>query len=76
VFYLETKDGDRFFTDPKSNDRAEFEKILEQKLGQQAVEMFNSLIDEAENSAHEQLARDIDYIINDLRDIRDELEGR
>ena len=37
MFYLETKDGEKFFTDAKSDDKMEFEKILEQKLGEQAV---------------------------------------
>ena len=50
MFYLETKDGDRFFTPTNSNDRAEFEKILEQKLGEQAVQLFNDIISEAEDT--------------------------
>ena len=75
MFYLETKDGDRFFTDKNSDDRAEFEKIIEQKLGQQAVEMFRQLIEDAENRNREVLAEDIDYIISELREIREHLDG-
>ena len=75
MFYLETKDGDRFFTDKNSDDRAEFEKIIEQKLGQQAVDMFNQLITDAENKNHRRLMVDIDYIISELRDVRDQLDG-
>lgn len=73
MFYLETKDGDRFFTDKNSDDCAEFEKIIEQKLGQQAVELFRQLIADAENKNRELLAGDIDYIITELRDVRDML---
>ena len=73
MFYLETTDGDKFFTEKNSDDRAEFEKIIEQKLGKQAAEMFNQLIEDAEHTIPEQVARDIDYIIQDLRDIRDSL---
>lgn len=49
MFYLETKDGDRFFTDPKSDDKSEFEKIIESKMGAQSVELMNELIEEARN---------------------------
>lgn len=73
MFYLETKDGDRFFTDKNSDDKAEFEKILEQKLGQPAVDLFNQLLDEAKNSGKESLIHDLDYVLDQLRDIRDEL---
>ena len=47
MFYLELKDGERFFTESNSNDRLEFEKILDQKLGEQAVELFNQLLADA-----------------------------
>lgn len=52
MFYLETKDGERFFTSVKSSDRIEFEKIIESKLGEQAAEMFSQLIQEAEEDAY------------------------
>jgi hypothetical protein len=52
MFYLETKDGEKFFTDAKSDDKMEFEKILEQKLGEQAVELFNQLIADAEEESY------------------------
>lgn len=52
MFYLETKDGEKFFTDAKSDDKIEFEKILEQKLGNQAVELFNQLIQDAEEEGY------------------------
>lgn len=48
MFYLETKDGERFLTDAKSDDKAEFRKIIEQKLGFDAAVMFDEFIDEAE----------------------------
>lgn len=52
MFYLETKDGDRFFTDAKSNDRLEFERIIEQKLGKMAVELFNQLLADAKEEGY------------------------
>lgn len=54
MFYLETKDGDKFFTDPKSDDKLEFEKIIEDKLGKQSAELFNSLLDEAKDSGYDE----------------------
>ena len=74
MFYLETKDGDKFFTDAKSDDRSEFAKVIEQKLGQQALDLFNQLIEDAENSHREALIGDIDYIIRELEDVRSQLE--
>lgn len=50
MFYLELKDGERFFTDAKSDDKLEFEKILEAKLGKDAASMFESLVDEAKTT--------------------------
>ena len=44
MFFLETKDGDRFFTDKNSDDRLEFEKILSAKLGEDAAMLFVSLM--------------------------------
>ena len=55
MFYLETKDGEKFFTDVKSDDRAEFEKIIEQKVGSQAATMFNDFIEEAKLTNSDQL---------------------
>lgn len=75
MFYLETKDGDRFFTDPNSDDVAEFEKILKQKLGTQVSDFFKQLIHEAENKANLSLQNDIDYIIGELRDLQSRLDG-
>ena len=73
MFYLETKDGDKFFTDPKSNDKVEFWKILDQKLGRQAATMFDEFIEDAENSVDsskiEQIADDIDDIVAILNNI-------
>lgn len=74
MFYMETKDGEKFCTDIKSNDQKEFEKILEQKLGTDAVEIFNQILDEIKFEGREALAKDIDYVIDQLRDIRNDLE--
>lgn len=73
MFYMETNDGERFLTDAKSEDKAEFEKILEQKLGKDAVEIFNHLIDDAKQASREALVRDLEYVICELRSIQDEL---
>jgi hypothetical protein len=75
MFYLETKDGDKFFTEKDSDDRAEFEKIIEQKLGADAVELFNQILDEVKSEGMQALAKDIDYAIDALRDIRNELNS-
>lgn len=73
MFYLETKDGERFLTNSKSDDKAEFEKILEQKLGKDAVELFNHLLDDAKEAGQKALAQDLDYVITQLNQIRYEL---
>ena len=51
MFYLELKDGDKFLTDKDSDDRREFEKILNDKLGRDAAELFDSLVKEDESNA-------------------------
>lgn len=73
MFYMETKDGEKFCTDIKSDDRKEFERIIEQKLGTDAVEIFNQILDEVKSEGREALARDIDYIIGQLYDIKNDL---
>lgn len=73
MFYLETKDGEKFLTDVKSDDKVEFAKIIEQKLGKDATDIFNQILDEIRSEGQVALARDIDYVIDQLRDIRDEL---
>lgn len=74
MFYLETKDGDKFFTDPKSDDVEEFKRILEQKLGQQAADFFTQLIEDVEISNKSKVISDLEDAIDQLRFIRDTLE--
>ena len=74
MFYLETKDGERFLTDAKSDDKAEFRKIIEQKLGSDAAVMFDEFIDEAECTSQSRMIRDIDSIIYDLENLKDLLQ--
>ena len=74
MFYLETKDGDKFFTDTNSDDKAEFEKIIEQKLGSQAAELFKQLIEDAEQKNRDVLIGDLEYVIRELRDIQNQLQ--
>lgn len=75
MFYLETKDGDKFFTDTNSDDKAEFEKIIEQKLGTQAAELFKQLIEDAEQKNRDVLIGDLEYVIRELRDIQNQLQS-
>ena len=49
MFYLETKDGDKYFTNKDSDDKLEFEKIIDAKLGRDAANMFSTLISDAED---------------------------
>ena len=73
MFYLETKDGDKFLTDPTSDDKVEFWKILDQKLGRQTADMFDEFIKDTEYIINpdkvEQASCDIDDIINILNNI-------
>lgn len=55
MFYLQTKDGDRYFTEANSDDRKEFEKIIEDKLGRDASELFDNLTTEDSDKAQEMI---------------------
>jgi len=59
MFYLETKDGDKFFTETDSDDRREFSKIIHEKLGRDASDLFDNLVSESEDNA--------DHILNSFR---------
>ena len=72
MFYLETKDGDKFFTDPKSDDKVEFWKILDQKLGRSVANMFDEFIKDAEHNDNDDK---IESIIDSLDNIISELEN-
>ena len=61
MFYLETKDGERFFTSTMSNDKNEFEKIVASKMGDQAVELLNDFIEDAREEGEESVSFD-DYV--------------
>ena len=90
MFYLETKDGDRFFTSANSDDKVEFEKILEAKLGKDAANMFNLLVEDATvpyefllddaGSRLQESLHDLDYAIDEkdldkLQNILSELQS-
>lgn len=85
MFYLETKDGEKFFTDPKSNDKLEFEKIVEAKMGPQAAEMMNELIEEARSEGEDSVYYpntqtvvyydDIESMLYQIKGIISELES-
>ena len=64
MFYLETKDGDKFLTDKDSDDRKEFEKIIQDKMGRDAADLFDNLVQESEENA-EQLLNIFKHRFND-----------
>ena len=69
MFFLETKDGDKFFTENGSDDRQEFAKILDEKLGQSSVELFDMLMDEISEKNESLLKdtnKDLSEIIQDM----------
>ena len=68
MFYLETKDGEKFFTEIDSNDRAEFRKILESKLGTGAAEIFDDLIEEHESDKLENIVSLSEYALDTFLD--------
>ena len=55
MFFLETKDGDKFFTDKNTDDTKEFGKIVEDKMGKDAAELYDTLITEHDDTAQEVL---------------------
>ena len=66
MFYLETKDGDKFVTQPNSDDKAEFEKVLKDKLGESAAELFTMLLEDAKNdqvSVLTYLSKELDTVL-------------
>ncbi len=78
MFYLETKDGERFFTAPKSSDREEFEKIVRSKMGDDSVKMLDELLQDARSEGAESVCEpdeqtvvyyyDIDNLLDYTRD--------
>lgn len=69
MFFLETKDGDKYFTENGSDDRLEFAKILEEKLGRSSVELFDMLMDEISEKNESLLKdtnKDLSAVIQDL----------
>ena len=70
MFFLETSDGERFCTDPKSDDKLEFWKILDQKLGRPTANMFDEFIKDAEGKIDpdviEKICNDLDNVIASL----------
>ena len=45
MFYLETKDGEKFFTKDNDDDQAVFKRIIEDKLGKDALTLFKELFE-------------------------------
>ena len=55
MFYLETKDGEKFFTYPYEDDQAVFKRIIEDKLGKDALILFKQLFEYGEKEREEVL---------------------
>lgn len=56
MFYLQTKDGESFFTSSTSNDKVEFTKIVDSKMGSDAAEMLDHLLKDAYEEGEEAAA--------------------
>lgn len=59
MFYLQTKDGESFFTSSTSNDKVEFTKIVDSKMGSDAAEMLDNLLKDAYEEGQEAAASDL-----------------
>ena len=69
MFYLETKDGEKFFTDKESDDFQEFDRIIDSKLGKDASELFNTLVEEAKNTNEEKLSEAASDLLEEVNDL-------
>ena len=55
MFYLETKDGEKIFTGAEDDDHAVFRRIIEDKLGKDALTLFKELFEYGEKGREEVL---------------------
>ena len=78
MFYLQTKDGERFFTSKYSDDKEEFERIIRDKLGNDAAEMFDEFVEVARMDGEDSVSFDgyveTDYVIDIASDMHDVLK--
>ena len=68
MFYLETKDGEKFFTEDGDDDQAIFKRIIEDKLGKDALILFKQLFEYGEKEREEVLEQ-IEYYESSLWEI-------
>lgn len=68
MFYLETKDGEKFFTKDSDDDQAVFKRIIEDKLGKDALTLFKELFEYGEKEREEVLEQ-IEYYESSLWEI-------
>ena len=68
MFYLETKDGEKFFTKDSDDDQAVFKRIIEDKLGKDALTLFKQLFEYGEKEREEVLEQ-IEYYESSLWEI-------
>ena len=69
MFYLETKDGEKFFTDKDSDDFQEFDKIIDTKLGREASDMFNTLIGDVRTTVENKLEQTAARLLAEVTDL-------
>ena len=50
MFYVETTDGEKFFTSTNSDDVEEFARILETKLGKDMSKLFKDILEDKVSS--------------------------
>ena len=62
MFYLETKDGEKFFTEAGDDDQVVFKRIIEDKLGKDALTLFKELFEYGEKEREEVLEMQYTYI--------------
>ena len=62
MFYLELKDGEKIFTGAEDDDHAVFRRIIEDKLGKDALTLFKELFEYGEKEREEVLEMQYAYI--------------
>ena len=73
MFYLETRDGEKFFTDKDSDDKVEFWKILDKKLGRSAAELFDDIL-KAESYSADDIQETLDKVLCSVETVNKDLD--
>ena len=65
MFYLELKDGEKIFTGDQEDDHAAFRKIIEDKLGKDALwDIWSILMENEEDYSDSDKVREISKVID------------